>query len=170
MTERPGFMLYFELVPALASMDDGAAGALFKALMAYAQYGEVRELSGIAEFAFLVARPRIDRDNEVYQEKCRKNAYNAYAGACRRRGELPVEYEEWDGERTPANACERIPTTTPNATPNTKTKSISIPATAQPSGSPTPAAADSNTAWVVPFLEQERKKRGMRNETRAAAR
>lgn len=167
MTERPGFMLYFELVPALASMDDGAAGALFKALMAYAQYGEVRELTGIAEFAFLVAKPRIDRDNEVYQEKCRKNAYAVYVRDVRRAGGEPLEYEDWV-----SNDIERYPTTTttPTVTPTTKTKSISIPAAAQPSGSPTPPAADSNTAWVVPFLEQERKKRGMRNETRAAAR
>ena len=169
MTERPGFMLYFELVPALASMDDGAAGALFKALMAYAQYGEVRELTGIAEFAFLVAKPRIDRDNEAYQEKCRRSAYAVYVRDIRRAGGEPVEYEQWlsgDIERYPTT------TTTTTATPNTNTKSISIPNTAQPSGSPTPPAADSNTAWVVPFLEQERerKKRGMRNETRAAAR
>ena len=95
MTERPGFMLYFDLVDALQSLDDVQAGQLFKALMAYAQYGEVRELTGLADFAFRFARPRIDRDAEIYQEKCRKTAYAAYVRESRRSGSFPLEYEAW---------------------------------------------------------------------------
>ena len=115
MKQRPGFMLYFELVPALGTMEDTEAGKLLKALMAYARYGEVQELTGIAAFAFEIVRPRIDRDNEAYQEKCRKSAYAAYSGAARRRGETPVEYEDWDG----ADACGRMPTTTTTTTATT---------------------------------------------------
>ena len=106
MNPRPGFMLYFELVPALSSMDDREAGLLFEALMAYAQYGEAQPLTGLPAFAFEVVRPRIDRDAENYAEKCRKNAYAAYAGAARRRGETPPDYADWTG----ADAGERIPT------------------------------------------------------------
>ena len=111
MKERPGFMLYFDMVDALSAMADSDAGQLFKALMAYARYGEVQELTGMAAFAFELVRGRIDRDGETYREKCRKSAYAAYSGAARRRGEIPVEYEEWDG----ASACGRMPNTTTTA-------------------------------------------------------
>lgn len=167
MSERPGFMLYFDMTPALSGLDDGEAGRLFKALMAYARYGEVQELTGLAEFAFQVMRPRIDRDEQVYREKCRKNAYNAYVRLSRQRGENPVDYENWDGrpvdERSAASTIvdDRQPTTTATATPTTKTISKTISKTNQRSGSSSAAAADSDTAWVLPFLE-ERKMAGRR--------
>lgn len=118
MKQRPGFMLYFELVGALSSMEDADAGKLLKALMAYAQYGEVQELTGLAAFAFEVVRPRIDRDNEVYQEKCRKNAYYSYVSAAKRRGETPVEYEEWCGDERTVWDPTQPNTTQPNSNTN----------------------------------------------------
>ena len=164
MTMRPGFMLYFELVPALASLDDREAGRLFKALMAYAQHGELQELHGLAEFAFLVMRPRIDKDEENYREKCRKTAYAAYVRLLKRNGEEPVAYEEWDGASV--NACQQTSTdvngcyTTTTTTPNTETVSISKTNAAQRQPSSQPSA-DSDTAWVLPYLEERRnRKRG----------
>lgn len=112
--ERPGFMLYFELVPALSTMDDVEAGLLFKALMAYAQYGEVRPLTGLSAFAFQVIRPRIDKDAENYAEKCRKSAYAAYVRDTQRRQETPLEYEVWCSQLS--DDIGRYPTTTTTTT------------------------------------------------------
>lgn len=146
MKERPGFMLYFELVPALSSMEDAEAGTLFKALMAYARYGEVQELTGLAAFAFDVVRPRIDRDAEVYAEKCRKNAYAAYLGAAKRRGETVVEYENWDG----ADACERMPTQRSSNNKN------SLSATQRSAGPHLQPGGDPE--WMKPYMEQRDQK------------
>jgi len=114
--ERPGFMLYFELVPALSSMEDAEAGALFKALMAYAQYGEMRDLTGLAAFAFEVVRPRIDRDAEAYREKCRKSAYATYIRDMQRRQVLPLDYETWQQQLS--DDIGRYPTQQNNNTTN----------------------------------------------------
>lgn len=181
MNQRPGFMLYFELSPALETLDDRAAGRLLKALMAYAQYGELRELDGMESLAFLLMRGRIDRDAETYREKCRKNAYNAYAAAARRRGELPLEYEDWVDGHSCANACERMPTITtttdtttdpdpsPDTDPNTKSMLISNPAP-----NPAPAAdrragaartRSDDTGWVLDYLEQRGRNRGAKGGT-----
>ena len=182
MRERPGFMLYFELEPALSRLNDEEAGRLLKALMAYAQYGEVRELSGAEAVAFLMMRGRMDRDAETYRTKCRRNAYNAYVSAAKRRGELPVPYEEWDGERTQATVCERKPTAIPTAatdtTTDTTTDTIANPntisntiantiANAAPNAdqrrsSRASAAVDGDTAWVLSYLE-ERERTGKRS-------
>ena len=95
MKKRPGFMLYFDLADALFSLEDAEAGRLFKALMAYSQTGEVRPLTGQADFAFKVARPRMDKDEENYRERCRRNAYAVYVREAHRRQEVPAEYERW---------------------------------------------------------------------------
>ena len=95
MTERPGFMLYFDLMPALDLLKDEEAGRLFRALMAYGQYGELQELSGSEAVAFQMLRPRMDRDRAAYAEKCLKNTYATYVREIRRQGGVPLEYEDW---------------------------------------------------------------------------
>ena len=107
MTERPGFMLYFDLMPALDLLKDEEAGRLFRALMAYGQYGELKELSGSEAVAFQMLRPRMDRDRAAYAEKCLKNTYATYVREIRRQGGVPLEYEDWV-----SNDIERYPTIT----------------------------------------------------------
>lgn len=161
MNPRPGFMLYFELAPALSAMDDREAGLLFKALMAYAQYGEVRELTGLAAFAFEVVRPRIDRDAEAYREKCRKNAYNAYLRVAKLRGENPVDYEDWDG----AVGSDRYPT---QRSSNNNDKN-NLSATQQSAGraaAEPPPQPGSDPEWMRKYMEQRDREL---NRQRAAA-
>ena len=95
MAERPGFMLYFDATPALDRLSDLEAGQLFKALLHYAQFGEVSALDGLAGFAFDLLRPRLDRDRQSYEDRCEKNRYTAYARETRRRGEEPMDFESW---------------------------------------------------------------------------
>lgn len=95
MAERPGFMIYFDIAPALFKLTDDEAGKLFKAIMDYATSGTVHDLGGICEFAFDVIRPRIDRDRAAYEEKCRKNSYTAYVREAKRKGNSFLSYDEW---------------------------------------------------------------------------
>ena len=81
-------MLYFELEPTLSLLNYEEAGRLLKALMAYAQHGELKDLSESETVAFRMMRGRMDRDAEAYWHKCRKNAYNADVSVAKRRGEL----------------------------------------------------------------------------------
>lgn len=175
MNERPGFMLYFELMDALSSMEDAEAGALFKALMAYARWGEVRELTGLADFAFRIARPRIDRDAEAYREKCRKNTYSVYVREARRQQAEPLEYEEWRCRAS--DDIGRYPTTTSTAT-TTATAAAAQTSTASAArtnqnkhhlsktkqGSAAVPVQNADTAWVEEFLEQERKRKTRKAE------
>ena len=118
MAERPGFMIYFDIAPALYKLTDEEAGKLFKAIMDYATSGNVHELDGICGFAFEVIRPRIDRDKGAYEEKCRKSSYSTYVRECKKRDEQAMSYEKWleslsnDIERyhTTSNVNERYPT------------------------------------------------------------
>lgn len=100
MAERPGFMLYFDTTPALDRLSDVEAGQLFKALLHYAQFGEVPTLDGLAGFAFDLLRPRLDRDRQAYRERCEKNRYVAYSREAKRRGEEPADFETWRSSET----------------------------------------------------------------------
>jgi len=171
MNQRPGFMLYFEVMPALDILNDEEAGRLFRALMAYGRYGEVRDLSGAEAVAFQMLRGRMDRDAVAYREKCCKKAYAAYVSAARRRGEIPMEYEDWNGGQMQADVCSCMPTATAttNAAATTNANTIVTPNTTsianterkQPMGEIStefPTMADSDTAWVLPFLEESKKR------------
>lgn len=135
-------MLYFDMVDALSTMEDAQAGALFKALMAYARYGEVQPLSGLAAFAFHVVRPRIDQDAETYAEKCRRNGYAVYLREAQRRQEQPLEYEVWC--RQTSDDIERYPTQR-NSKNNSKNNSNNNHSAAEVQSSTGRAAADSPT-------------------------
>lgn len=100
MAERPGFMIYFDIASALSKLTDEEAGKLFKAIMDYATSGNVHELDGICGFAFEVIRPRIDRDREAYEEKCKKNSYTAYVREAKRKGNSYLSYDEWISSET----------------------------------------------------------------------
>lgn len=100
MAERPGFMLYFDTTPALDRLSDVEAGQLFKALLHYAQFGEVPVLDGLAGFAFDLLRPRLDRDRQSYEDRCEKNRYTAYAREAKRRGEEPADFGAWRLSKT----------------------------------------------------------------------
>ena len=106
MADRPGFMMYFDFAPALAKLTDEEAGKLFKAIMDYACTGTVYDLPGICGFAFEVIRPRLDKDQETYEEKCRKNGYTAYVREAKKRNESYLSYDEWVASTTNVNDCE----------------------------------------------------------------
>ena len=75
MAEKPGVMIYFDSIrPALSRLDDSQLGALFRAIIEYAQTGAVADLDNMAGFAFDSLRPKIDRDDERYQERNREIA------------------------------------------------------------------------------------------------
>ena len=95
MADRPGFMLYFDVSPALARVTDAEAGKLFKALFDYAQRGEVPSLDGMAGFAFDFIRPRLDRDADSYAERCAKSKYAVLAREAKKTGEELPPFEVW---------------------------------------------------------------------------
>ena len=98
MADRPGFLVYFDITPALYRLSDVEAGQLFKALLHYAQSGDVPALDGLAGFAFDLLRPRLDRDRQAYRERCERNRYVAYSREAKRRGEEPADFEAWGEE------------------------------------------------------------------------
>lgn len=87
MSNRPGVMVYFDLLPVLNVLDDAQAGRLFRGILEYAQDGVVPDFS---EPVLLVAwagiQDKLDRDASKYEERCTKNAFSRYCGLENKRG------------------------------------------------------------------------------------
>lgn len=144
---KPGVMIYFDIIPLIEEMKPENAGQLFLAILKYAQYGEVPSLSGLARSVWPFIKSLVDRDSQRYDLVRKKKQWAVYCREAKRRGETPLELEAWiiESERSPAintdnhssspiiddDVC--YPTTTPApttaTTPTTTTSPISSSST-----------------------------------------
>lgn len=94
--KTPGVMIYFNTINAfLPRMTSEEAGDLFKAIINYAQTGEVTELDGFGGAAFDLLRPVIDKDAEKYGKTIDKRRYAVYCRETERNGERPLDFNQW---------------------------------------------------------------------------
>ena len=61
---KPGVMIYFDIIPLIEEMKPENAGQLFLAILKYAQYGEVPSLSGLARSVWPFIKSLVDRDRK----------------------------------------------------------------------------------------------------------
>ena len=73
MTEAKGFVMYSDYRQHMEIMEDSDCGRLFKAILAYADNGDVIELGGMAKMAFSFIKAQMDRDFEKYADRCERN-------------------------------------------------------------------------------------------------
>ena len=64
MSDRPGVVLYFDVLPALKYLDVKQKGRLFEAILEYAENGKAPDFSDdpILGLAWCFIGPRIDRE------------------------------------------------------------------------------------------------------------
>lgn len=165
---RPGIMLYFDILEPIRVLPDADKGRLLVAMLEYGQNGTLPEFDGMLALAWGFVKPKIDRDDESYENA---KVQRKYAAFCKRRASqnLPkITFEEWLGmdaderqrmvttDNEPLRPVDfvndRYPSTSTTATPstssNTSTKSSITAAaaatTTEPDMAATAAAADRN--------------------------
>ncbi len=146
MSDRPGVMLYFDSVqPALRRLDDSQCGALFRAIMDYAEHGAVPELDLMSGMVFDLLRPALDRDAVRYEETREQRQYAAYSRESKRRGEQPMDVAEWRLSRCTESTGRYGPSQsfTEHAAPSPSTSPSITPAS---SSSPAPAPISSSSS------------------------
>ena len=95
MADRPGVIIYFsDIRPALNRLCSSDLGELFKAIIDYAEYGEISDLeNSMTGFIFETLQPKIDRDRERYDRKYLHALYMTY---CRQTPEdKRIPESEW---------------------------------------------------------------------------
>lgn len=100
---KPGVMIYFDIIPLVEGMSPDDAGRLFLAILKYAQYGEIPSLSGFTLAVWPFVKSLVDRDSQRYGLIRKKKQWAVYCREAKRRGETPLELEAWiiESERSP---------------------------------------------------------------------
>ena len=93
--QKPGVMLYFDIRPAIQRLNMVQRGELLTAILDYAEFGIVSELGDMTGICFDLMRPKIDHDDERYEEVGLKKRYATYCREAKKDGEVPVSFEEW---------------------------------------------------------------------------
>ena len=99
--ERPGIMLYFELISVLEELTDAQRGRLLYGALCYGQTGQAPNLDGdpILKAIWPFVASRADSDGEKYSKQCRKShykgKYSRYATARRNRGQDCLSFYDW---------------------------------------------------------------------------
>lgn len=159
--DRPGIMVYFDMMGPLGKLQDADKGRLFWAMLEYGKSGIVPAFDGLAlELAWEFVKPKIDKD---YKEYVRSVQRRQFATACRerkRRGEPEITFDEWlntvgvrddhtasmmtnDDQWYPTTSTTTTPITTPstNTSTATSTAAAATPSTTEPEDA---AAAERN--------------------------
>ena len=69
--------LYYSYLDAFQMLSDAEVGRLIRGALNYAETGDQPKLSGNEKFIWSVIKGQIDRDQEAYDAKCKKNSENA---------------------------------------------------------------------------------------------
>ena len=128
MSDRPGFMLYFDIRPALQRMNNEERGQWLAAVVDYAEFGVIpSELDNMAGMAFDMFRPRIDQDAKRYSDKVLQSKYAVYCREAQRHEETPCSFDEWLNNQAISDDNERYPTTTATTTTTANTNITPTP-------------------------------------------
>ena len=125
MADRPGIMIYFDMVEPLKRLDHTGKGKLFEAMLNYGQYGEVPDFGGdgMLLMAWEFILPKLNADEKSYRKKVIKNTYSSYCNKAKKSATAPMDFDEWcvkegidttEWCRMTSTDIERYPNTTPN--------------------------------------------------------
>lgn len=95
--ERPGTMIYFDLLPVVQCLSREAAGNLLVAMLEYGKDGKLPDFStseGL-NVAWVYAKQMIDRDKARYANRILRHTYGGYKREAQRREEEILSFEGW---------------------------------------------------------------------------
>lgn len=92
--------LYISYLESLAPFSDDEIGRMVKAMLTYAETGEVPQFDGNERFIWPTLKAQIDRDEAAYQERCEKNRANGAKGGRPPKNQSVIPETEWFFEKT----------------------------------------------------------------------
>ena len=97
MAERPGIMLYFDLLPTVEELTDDEAGQLLRAMLNYGANGALPEFADrTMKVIWKGIQPRLDHDAQRYQKVVLpRRKYATYCREEKKAGRTPKKFDEW---------------------------------------------------------------------------
>lgn len=131
MSRRPGTMLYFDTRPCLKRLTNDQKGQLFEAILDYAEFSVVPDFGDdmALSIAWDFIQPKIDRDNERYEQISKRRA-EAAAKRWGANGAATPENVQMNASDANALTCMQAMPTTTSTTSTTPTTTPASKATA----------------------------------------
>ena len=98
MSNKPGVMVYFDLVHTLEMLSDQEAGILFRAIMYYGMDGTRTKLPPNLMLLWPLIEMRINSDDARYNLKSQKKKYAVYVRWAKEHGQEPLSFNSWMAE------------------------------------------------------------------------
>lgn len=95
MENKPGVVVYFDMLPMLEQLSDKNKGILFQSILEYGNTGRQPMLPPKLQLLWPLIQMRLDADGQRYQMVVNQRKYANYARWSRNRGEEPVSFDEW---------------------------------------------------------------------------
>ncbi len=95
MAERPGIILYFDMVAPLKRLGYEDKGKLLEAMLEYGQYGVVPELDGVLPFIWDCIQPKLDADAKRYRKTVFQKTHASYCAKEKKAGRTPMDFDDW---------------------------------------------------------------------------
>ena len=96
MAERPGIMVYFDLLPQLEEYSPEEVGILFMAMLEFGAYGTIPTFEDRGmRIIWREVQGKIERDNAKYQQKVLDGAYGAYKREMEKIGREALPKQKW---------------------------------------------------------------------------
>lgn len=92
---RPGIMLYFDILEPIRVLPDADKGRLLVAMLEYGQYGTLPQFDGMLALAWGFVLPKLDRDEESYENAKVQRQYAAFCKRRNSRGLAKIPFEYW---------------------------------------------------------------------------
>ena len=143
--QKPGVMIYFDIMEPLAILDMEQRGQLLTAILAYSKEGAMPDFGEdkLLMMAWAMVQRNIDRDDESYNETILRRRYASFCKWEKEAGRTPVSFDEWRKANAPSkdntqdcaeqkmqvhqSAEQKMPTTTSTTTPTPTTTSTTTP-------------------------------------------
>ena len=92
---RPGIILYFDILEPIRVLSDADKGRLLVAMLEYGQYGTLPQFDGMLALAWGFVLPKLDRDEESYENAKVQRQYAAFCKRRNSRGLSKIPFEQW---------------------------------------------------------------------------
>lgn len=95
MKDKPGVMLYFDLLPALEGLSNADKGLLLEAILRYGKRREEMPMNKRIQVIWPLIRMRLDTDEMRYLRTVTRRQYASYVRWAKRAGKTPVDFITW---------------------------------------------------------------------------
>ena len=99
MNQKPGVMIYFDLLPAIENLTAADCGNLLRAMLEYGSKKTIPPLTKRVGLLWPMIQMRLDRDEMQYCNVVTKRAYSAYVRWAKYHGEEPMDFTAWQEKK-----------------------------------------------------------------------